>query len=764
MKFSIAQLCVLAVFLLVGMIPTISAQRDDSRGKRSAELHPCDQLQDTGKRLNAADCYRNLLTHGSLATRAEAFWMLGDLKSANDKFREAVEADQDNPDLRVRWGYLYSVSHQHPEAGKLFEEALALDSEHIPARLGMASVMLNSFDGKAVEIVKKTLEDQPKQVEAHLLLARMSLEEGNHEDAEKSLEKALEQAHELKVAPLEAYSLLASLEMLRGNPDNKWIDKALSYNPSYGEIYSEQAHFYVITRRYREATGRLRHAVRIDPQLWQAHAELGVNLMRGGHDEEGQRHLEIAYNGDPYSAKTVNTLRLIDNFDDFLTHSSRDNDQPGVETRKSESPSEPELLVKIHRDESGYLLSYVQELSQRAIKVFTDKYGFTLERPVRVELFPNHDDFAVRTMAMPGIGLLGVTFGYVVAMDSPTARESGAFHWGTTLWHELAHVFTLESTNHLVPRWYSEGISMYEEWLGDPRWGESLFPEYIQAFKAEKLLPVADLDRGFIRPRYPGQVGISYLQAGYICQFIAKQWGEHKLVELLNAFAEKVTTDENIHTVLEVAPEEFDQQFNEYMKEFMGPALEGLPNWQSNLKKALEAAAEKNWQAVFEPANTAREAFPQHVGSGSAYVLLSKASEETGDETAAIEHLLEYEKRGGRQPETLKKLAYWLAEKGRTKQAIHTYEGLLYNRPQDEELHTRLGELLLKIGKAEQARREFQAVLALDPHDQAMAQYNLARAYVKINDFEKARLHVLQSLENAPTFRPALRLLLEVKR
>ena len=54
----------------------------------------------------------------------------------------------------------------------------------------------------------------------------------------------------------------------------------------------------------------------------------------------------------------------------------------------------------------------------------------TLPGPVQVEVYPDHEDFAVRTMGMPGLGALGVTFGEVVAMDSPSARKPGDFNWG----------------------------------------------------------------------------------------------------------------------------------------------------------------------------------------------------------------------------------------------------------------------------------------------------------------------------------------------
>ena len=744
----------LAALILLAGPPDAWSQRGNERGSRDPALEPCDAHHDRGRIAEASECYRRVVHAGGPAAKAEAYWMLGDLKTANDRFREAVRLEPENPDLRVRWGHLYIDSHQDQEAAALFQEALEIDDGHVPAKLGMAKVLATRFDGKAIETVGEALEQRPRQAEGHLLLARMALEEGDLEEARGALDAALRESLALKIAPLEAYALLASLEMLEGNRDNEWVGKALEYNPRYGEVYAKQAHFYVITRRYREATERLRKAVRVNPRLWRAHAELGVNLMREGFDEEGSRHLEIAHGGDPYSAKSVNTLRLLDQYDRFETFSSE----------VSGEGEQPRAVVRLDREESALLLPYVLDLTERAIEAFSKKYDFELERPVRVELYPNHDDFAVRTMAMPGIGLLGVTFGYVVAMDSPSGREPGGFHWGTTLWHELAHVFTLESTEHLVPRWYSEGISMYEEWMADPRWGETPTPDFVSAVRKGELLPVAELDRGFIRPRYPGQVAVSYLQAGYACRYIAESWGERKLVELLKGFAANEPTSSNIQAVLGIDTEEFDKRFDTYLKAALGPALDGMSRWRRNLKQALEAAREKDWDAVFDPARAAKEAYPQHVDDGCSYVLLSMAHDDAGDRDAAIAELQQYERLGGRRPDTLKKLGRWLEQEGRGAEAVYTYEGLLYNWPQDEETHTRLGELYLETGDTELARREFEAVLALDPLDRAAAEYNLARAYVKIGDLAKARLHVLQSLERAPTFRPALQLLMQVKR
>ncbi len=63
---------------------------------------------------------------------------------------------------------------------------------------------------------------------------------------------------------------------------------------------------------------------------------------------------------------------------------------------------------------------------KRAIATYEKKYQFKLKRPVQVEVYPDHEDFAVRTLGMPGLGALGVTFGYAIAMDSPSGRPPGS--------------------------------------------------------------------------------------------------------------------------------------------------------------------------------------------------------------------------------------------------------------------------------------------------------------------------------------------------
>ena len=95
---------------------------------------------------------------------------------------------------------------------------------------------------------------------------------------------------------------------------------------------------------------------------------------------------------------------------------------------------------------------------------------------MQLEVYPDHDDFAVRTMGLPGLGALGVTFGNIVAMDSPSGRKPGTFHWASTLWHEMSHVYALAVTKHRVPRWFTEGLAVHEETAVNKEWGDRLDP------------------------------------------------------------------------------------------------------------------------------------------------------------------------------------------------------------------------------------------------------------------------------------------------
>ena len=191
--------------------------------------------------------------------------------------------------------------------------------------------------------------------------------------------------------------------------------------------------------------------------------------MRLGQEDEPRKQLEMCYDNGFRNEETVNSLRLLDSYKNFVTF------------------KEGDTILRLNKKEADLLHPYFEAEMKRIIATYDKKYKMTLPGPVQVEVYPDHEDFAVRTMGMPGLGALGVTFGVVIAMDSPSGRPPGEFHWASTLWHEMSHVYILTATNFRVPRWFTEGLAVHEETEVSPEWGDRITPDVLVAIREKKL-------------------------------------------------------------------------------------------------------------------------------------------------------------------------------------------------------------------------------------------------------------------------------------
>jgi tetratricopeptide (TPR) repeat protein len=717
------------LFLLLATLPLAGQNLDN-----------CHDLRRQGKLPEAARCFQNLLATSDPYLRAEAFWGLERYRDANDEFRRAMKLQPKNPDYRVRWGRMFLERAQRKDAAKLFQEALQLDGNHTGALLGLALAASGEFDGKAVELAEKAIQADPKLVEARELLARLALEDNNQQRAVAEADKALA----IDPGSLDAMAIRATVDWLNDQADTPWLDHILKANPVYGEAYAVAGHFFVLNRRYEEGIQFYRKAIALNPKLLKARAELGVNLMRLGQDEEAKWHLEYCYtHGDRYAA-VVNPLRLLDSHKNFVTY------------------KDGNIVLKLHKRDVKLLRPYVEAELKRAIRTYERKYKVRLDRPVELQAYPDHEDFAVRTLGMPGLGALGVTFGYVVAMDSPNGRKPGSFHWASTLWHELSHVFVLAATKHRVPRWFSEGMAVHEETAVASDWGDRLSPEVILAIQKKKLLPISDLDRGFVHPRYPSQVIVSYFQAGRICDYIAQDWGYQKLVDMMHSFAQLKRTPEVIEQHLGLKAEEFDARFVAWLEAGTLKTVEGFSAWRKSLRRIAELSDAGKHEEVIREGRAVRDIYPDYVEAANVYQFLANAYLAKGDKASAAAELQQYARAGGRKPDTLKKLATLLEELGRSKQAAEVLNRLNFIYPRDEELHRKLGNLYLAEGDVQSAIREYQALLAMRPLDRAASHFGLAKAYQRANQLDEAREQIVLSLEAAPGYRPAQKMLLEL--
>lgn len=704
-----------------------------------AAVEPCAKMRLHGNP-QADACYENLTRSADLWVRAEGLWGVHNYKVANDLFRDLVKERDKDPALRVRWGYLYLDHWQTGTAGDLFAEALNIDAKYVPALIGLARVAADGYSAKAMEYAKKALELDPKAYQAQEVLARVALEDNNEAKAREEAQKAVD----LSPEALEAMSILATIDWLNDKKDSPWLAKILKVNPHYGGVYDTAGHYFVINRRYEEGIALYRKALELDPHLEKARAALGLNLMRLGREDEARADLEASWNAGYQPTESKNTLMLMDKYKDYDTFKT------------------PTTILRLGKKESALLRPYFQEQMDKAIATYEKKYQFKLGGPVQLEVYPNHPDFEVRTMGMPGLGALGVTFNMVVAMDSPNSRVPGQFHWASTMWHEFSHVYVLEMTHSRVPRWFTEGLAVYEETAASPDWGDRLESEEIDAIRKKKLLPVSDIDRGFIHPSYPEQVVVSYFEAGKICSFIEQKWGAGKLLAMIHDFAALKTTPETIELEFKMKPEEFDKQFLAWLDAQTKRTVDGFDDWKKTLRTISAFAKDKKWDDVIREGVRIRDLYPEYVETGSVYEFLADAYAGKGEKDKEMAELARYSKAGGRSPATLKRLAELQTSAGQKAEAAATLERLNLIFPKDEDLHKRLGALYLDLHNPPAAVREFAAVVAMPPIDPAGAHYDLARALKQANRIEDAKDEVLSALEVAPNFKPAQKLLLEL--
>jgi tetratricopeptide (TPR) repeat protein len=674
-------------------------------------------------------------TPAATLDQAESLWKQHRYVEANDVFRALVAAHPRNAEYRVRWGRLFLERFQPLDAAQLFNEALDIQPKRADALLGLALVAADGFEAQATHFAHQALDADPHLLEAQELLARLALEDSNPAKAAEEAHKALA----MSAHATQAKAILATIDWLNDKPDTPW-------DPHSGPAYETAARIFVLNRRYEDAIKLFRKAIAAQPDLWSAHSQLGINLMRLGLEDEARAELELCYQNDYKDKPTVNTLRLMDSYKNFITYKT------------------DRTVLRLHKKEAELLHPYFEAEMLRALDTYDKKYGFKLNRPVQVEVYPDHEDFAVRTMGMPGLGALGVTFGYVVAMDSPSGRPPGTFHWASTMWHELSHVYVLNMTNFRVPRWFTEGLAVHEETAASPEWGDRLDPHVIMALKDNKLLPVAELDRGFVRPEYPTQVVVSYFEAGRMCDYINSKWGWSKLLAMIHDFAGGATTPEVIEKELGVKPEEFDKGFMAALTAETKKTVDGFDKWRDELKEVAAEYKAHDYESMIRDGSSIRDTYPDYVEAGNVYQFLADGYLAKGDKKAAIAELERYAKVGGRSPDTLKQLATLLEEAGNRKEAADVLDRLNYINPIDEDLHRRLGDLWLNLGDTAGAIREYRAVLAKAPTDLATSHFNLAKAYRTANRPDAAKDELLLSLEAAPGFRPAQKMLLELSK
>ena len=676
-----------------------------------------------------------------------------------------LPAKRDEPDIlapRIAIAELALAKHDERLAASEVEEALRLEPEEAYLHYLAARAFASSDTERATRSLARALELNPRHVEALLLVVDNQVAAEAYGEAAQGLERVLDVDSEL----WEAWAYQAVLAHLAGEFELELLYREKAFarwktNPGVDHLIGRE-----LSEKYRFAEGASyqRQALALEDEFLPARFQLAQDLLRLGEEAEGWSLADEVLEDDGYNVVAYNLMVLHDVLGGYRTL-ERDGFVVRMDPIEAEVYGERVLgLLKAARDE------------------LAARYEVELDSPIVVEIFAEQKDFAIRTFGLPGgHGFLGVCFGDVVTMQSPATPGKPLTSWEATLWHELCHAITLTKTRNRMPRWLSEGISVYEERLRESSWGQSMKPAYRQAILAGAATPLSQLSSAFLRPDGPLGLQFAYYESSLAVEHIVETYGFDALLAVLDELGEGVP----INAALEhhFAPlAELDAGFDVYLRararDFAPQATwETVEASQGDLESLLEVVKKhpSNLEALrlcaeaLVAADRADEAIPLLErllelcpAEPQADPLLARIYEELADTERELQVRLRWAARDADSLQARERLMELLEARADWETLIASAESALAIQPMLPQAHRRLARAARELGQPRAVIRAASALLALDPIDPVLAHYQIARATAELGDLEGAKREVLRALEEAPRFREAHVLLLEL--
>lgn len=559
----------------------------------------------------------------------------------------------------------------------------------------------------------------------------------------------------------EAWAGLAAIALVQDDAAaaKTAMEKARKFRPENPRVAEIIGTTLAGQYRFQEGIEYLKQAYREDPGSPAIQFELGSNLLRFGQLDEGWRYVEMAHERDPYNVAAFNLMTLRDKLRDYPVR-----EKDGVRLRMS-----PEDMAVFG--------TRALDLAARAKRTLAEKYGITLSQPVMVEILPKQEDFAIRTFGLPGgEAFLGVCFGPLITMTSPRGRL-GRSNWEAVLWHEMTHTITLDASRHRIPRWLSEGISVFEEREVSTAWGQGMTSAFRERFLSGEVPPITRLDESFA-----GQdINFGYYHASLVAEFVVKKFGNAALRAVLADLSAGKPVGQALanHTL---PTEELEKAFLEYAKDIAsayGRNLDWSPlsdeeyidyrkdpaAWVAANPKRYASAMmwisklieERRWQPAKELLEKVIAAEPENREPFNPYGSLAAAcrglADATGEHTA-LAKLLSLDSSASEAAARLLEMSAALP----IPQRVADAEQMLMTNPFQEQAYRTLAAAAPESGKSTQKRNALESLLALDPRDAGRIHYELGLLLRK-SDQNESRRQVLKALEENPRFQAALELL-----
>lgn len=679
----------------------------------------------------------------------------------------ATKADPTLRDAYLARGDLALSKSDFALAGQVFDEGLQKLPDDPDLHWGRARAFAEGDREEMVKSLEAALKGNPRHVPSLLLLAEHRVDGEDYAGASN----LLEQIRTVNPAQPDAWALTAVLAHLRHDQEaeTQARNAALRFwatNPRVDHLIGKK-----LAQKYRFAEGaeRQRLALAFDATFLPATAQLASDLLRLGDESEGWRLAEEVHRRDAYDVAAFNLVTLHEALSRFTTLTNA------------------HFILRMHASEAGVYGARALDLLERARQHLVPKYGVELQEPTLVEIFHQQKDFGVRTFGMPeNPGYLGVCFGRVITANSPAANASDPVNWEAVLWHEFCHVVTLQLTRNKMPRWLSEGISVYEETREDPSWGQALKPRYREMILGGELTPVSRLSAAFLTPKTPLHLQFAYFEAGMLVEYLVERHGQEALRDLLLDLRE----GGEINTALERrvgSLSKLDQDFEAFARDRAHQLAPGL-SWEKPPKEIEQAGDEaqmrkwvadnptnffalsematafleaRNWEQAKVPLKLVLDRYPGQTGAGSAGRRLAEVYRALGQTNEERSLLAQVIIRDAAAPEACLRLMDLATIAEDWPQVAVAAERFLAVNPLVPAPYRALARASEASGAYTNVAAACRTLLQLDPPNPSEIHFQLARALEQTGD-PGAKREVLTALEDAPRNREALRLLVKL--
>jgi len=639
---------------------------------------------------------------------------------------------------------------------------------------GLAGLALSLFGGNreaSVEQAQKAIVLNPGHPSSLLLLAEHHIDAEAYSQADGALDQLLKVdpghplawsfkavlAHLNNDAALENQARIQALKRWASNPQvDHWLGKKLS------DKY-----------RFKEGAAAQKRAMTMDPSYLPAQVQLAQDMLRLGDSDSGYRLAEAVLDRDPYNTLAFNLVELRDNVAGYTTLVV------------------PGFVVKMDPVEAEVYGASAIEVLQDARRRLVEKYGVNIDRPTLVEIFADQRDFAIRTFGLPGgVGYLGVCFGDVITTNSPATGTTGRTNWQAVLFHEYCHVVTLNQTNNKMPRWLSEGLSVYEERQANPAWGQGMNPVYRGRILSEGgLTPLADMSSAFMDPSGPGGIGFAYYQANLAVAYLIDAYGFKPMRELLDDLGRGKSINDAM--VSRFGPlsqiEEGFVAFAQSEAQAFGSSLDwqplegsegtgtsttsatpGLPAANSawglqNLGKIqMDAQQYQNAEKTFEKLV---KACPQWVGDDAPYRSLVKAQLALEKQAEAYETLKTWTAMDAEALDGFEQLLAMAEARDDWLVASQAIDRGLGVQPMLPVWHAARARVTEHLEQSDLGIAAYRSLLKMNPSDPVGVRYELAALLYEqgtSDSVAEAKALMIRALALAPRFRAGHRLLLQI--